>query len=261
MRVDALVIAGGYATESLQNICNVTKETLIPIGDKVMVEYVVGALEKTACVESIMVAGPIEELKKVFADKPQISFAPEGENAIDSVLSGLKLLKPQERVLIITADIPLITPEAIEDFIDRCIETDIDVFYPIVPMEANDLNYPGMKRTYAGLKDGIFTGGNMFFVNPKAIPGCAEKSKEMAKHRKSPVALCGMVGWTFILKLITKRLTIKEIESKFYYLLGVTGKAVISDYPGVSLDVDKPSDLELVNKILLAEKVAIKQKD
>ncbi|KUO50720.1 MAG: hypothetical protein APF76_15595 [Desulfitibacter sp. BRH_c19] len=250
MQIDALVIAGGYNNDKLQKCSEVAKEALIPIGDKVMVEYVVNALEHTPGINKIVVVGPIE-LKNIFADKKHLLVAEEGKTAIDSVINGLELLKPQGRLLILTADIPLINPTAITGFLEACQEKDIDIYYPIVPKEVNEAKYPGIERTYVTIKDGTFTGGNAFFVNPKIVKKCAEKGKKLVKLRKSPLALSSLIGWTFILKLVSKRLTLKEAEEKFSGLLDVKARAVISPYPEIGIDVDKPSDLQLVKKVIL----------
>lgn len=250
MQVDALVIAGGYNNDKLQKCSEVAKEALIPIGERVMVEYVVDALENTPGIKKITVVGPIE-LKDIFANKKHLLVAEEGESAIDSIINGLELLQPSGSLLILTADIPLINPAAITGFLEACKEKDIDIFYPIVPKEINEASYPGMKRTYVTIKDGTFTGGNAFLVNPKIVKKCAEKGKKLVKLRKSPIALSSLIGWTFIIKLISKRLTLKEAEEKFSKLLDVKCKTVISPYPEIGIDVDKPSDLQLVKKVIL----------
>jgi len=248
MQVDALVIAGG-SSDKLKKYSEVAKEALIPIGDKVMVEYVVEALENTPGIGRIAIVGP-NELKKIFAHKEKLIIAEEGKSAIDSIINGLKLLKPQERMLILTADIPLIIPEAISEFLEACQDASVDVYYPIVPKEAYEAKYPGIKRTYVTVKDGTYTGGNAFFINPNIADKCAETAKKLVKLRKSPLALSSLIGWRFILKLITKKITIEEAEEKFSALLDIKGRIVISPYPEIGMDVDSPSDLQLVNSVI-----------
>jgi len=248
MQIDALVIAGG-SSEKLRKYNEVAKEALIPIGDKVMVEYVVEAVEHTPGINKIAVVGP-SELQSIFAHKEKLIIAKEGESAIDSIINGMELLKPQGRLLILTADIPLITPTAISGFLEACQDTNVDIYYPIVPKEANEAKYPGIERTYVTIKDGTYTGGNAFLVNPNIIHERVETGKRLVKLRKSPLALSSLIGWKFILKLITRRLTIKEAEEKFSNLLNVNGRAVVSPYPEIGIDVDKPSDLQLVSSVI-----------
>ena len=249
MQVDALVIAGG-SSDKLKKYSEVAKEALIPIGDKVMVEYVVEAVEGTPGINKIAIVGP-NELKNIFAHKEKLIIAEEGKSAIDSIINGLNLLKPQGKVLILTADIPLIGPAAITGFLEACKDPSVDVYYPIVSKEAYEAKYPGIKRTYVTVKDGTYTGGNAFFINPNIADKCAETAKKLVKLRKSPLALSSLIGWRFILKLITKRITIKEAEEKFSGLLDIKGRVVISPYPEIGMDVDKPSDLQLVKSVII----------
>lgn len=70
----------------------------------------------------------------------------------------------------VTADIPMIRPEVIDDFLDRCSELEGDIYYPpIVSKEASEQVYPEVVRTYFTLKEGTFTGGNILLAAPEAI--------------------------------------------------------------------------------------------
>jgi hypothetical protein len=62
--------------------------------------------------------------------------------------------------------------------------------------------------------------------------------------------LSRQIGLLFILKFLLKRLSLSEVELQFSKLLSIKGKAIVLDYPEIGIDVDKPSDLELVRKIL-----------
>ena len=44
-----------------------------------------------------------------------------------------------------TGDIPLLTPEAVDDFLSRCQGVSADIYYSIVSKEANEAAYPGVK--------------------------------------------------------------------------------------------------------------------
>ena len=67
--------------------------------------------------------------------------------------------------------------------------------------------------------------------------------------RKKP-QLSRLLGVRFILKYILKQLSIEEIESRVEDVLQFRGVGVISPYPQVGIDVDKPSDLQLARRVL-----------
>lgn len=244
MSIDAIVLAGSSQKGN--------NWALMPIGQKMMVQYVINALKGASSINKIAVVGPVEELAPIYRQDPNVVLAEQGESQIVSLLNGVKALNPgnDRQVLVATSDIPLLSSEAVEDFLRQCSQRDGDLFYSIVPKEINEQRYPGVKRTYVHLKDGVFTGGNLFLAKVSIIEPCAAKAEKLVSLRKSPLALSRLIGPLFIIKFLLHRLPLKEVETKFSRLLGIRGYGIISNYPEVGIDVDKPSDLELVRRIL-----------
>ncbi|HPQ10532.1 MAG TPA: hypothetical protein PLQ98_04325, partial [Bacillota bacterium] len=58
-----------------------------------------------------------------------------------------------------------------------------------------------------------------------------------------------LLGLRFLVKFITKSLSIEEIEQRAEEILGFKAKAIISTYPEIGIDVDKPSDLYLMENL------------
>ena len=56
------------------------------------------------------------------------------------------------------------------------------------------------------------------------------------------------VGFGFVLKFLLHRLTLSDIELRASELLGFSGKAVVSHYPEIGMDVDKEEDWQLLEK-------------
>lgn len=260
--MNAIVLAGSKNDGKLKKTSSATNEALISIGDKPMVQYVVEAISNSKFIKNIVVVGPKQLLQPVFAHVDNITFVPAGDSVIQGVLNGLKKTGHQEQVLIASSDIPLITPEAIDDFVTQCLPLkNVDVFYSIVPKEANDRKFPGVQRTYVSLRGGTYTGGNIFLVKPAIVEKCAAKAEEIFALRKSPIALARLVGLGCIVKFALRILTIREIEKRAGELLGITGKAIISQYPEVGVDVDKPSDLELAHKNIKQSKLDVGRRE
>ena len=51
-----------------------------------------------------------------------------------------------------------------------------------------------------------------------------------------------------MLKFLLHRLTLSDIELQASELLGFSGKAVVSHYPEIGMDVDKEEDWQLLEK-------------
>ena len=103
----------------------------------------------------------------------------------------------------------------------------------------NDLVYQS-KRTYVQLKDGIYTGGNMVLMAPKFIREARQVIQQVIKLRKKPFAIVKLLGPRFLLKFILKQLTIVEVENRVKHLFKINAKAIITSYPQIGTDVDKP---------------------
>lgn len=250
--ISTIILAGSNNDGFLKECSDASNEALIKIGNKAMVEYVVNAIEDAKEIQRIVVVGPKEELDKLYHDKPHIFTVESGDSIIKSLLQGINVLEEgtDKKVLVVTADIPLITGQIIDDFIGQCRNKELDVIYPIVSKELNEEKFPGVKRTYAKLKEGVFTGGNIFLINPGIVAKCAILAEKIISLRKSPFKLVEFIGLSCILKYSLGILSIPAAEKKVSRILGIKAQALIVSHPEIGVDVDKPSDLELVTKVL-----------
>lgn len=245
---DAIILAGGES-KKLSQYSPQRYEAMIEIAGKPMVMFVAQALRASGKVNRILVVGPAEEL--ACCAFPENTHVLDGGSTImETIQIGMNALGHKQQVLVVTADIPLLTPEAVNDFIAQCSHSrEADLYYPVVTRQVNELYYPGNKRTYVKLKEGVFTGGNIFLVNPAIVPRCLAVAEQIIAQRKNPLKLCRIIGWGFVLKFLCRMLSVREVEQQFSQLLGIRGAVVFSGYPELGLDVDKPSDLELVKSV------------
>ncbi|SMB86659.1 MobA-like NTP transferase domain-containing protein [Desulfonispora thiosulfatigenes DSM 11270] len=245
----AIVLAGSLNEGKLQECSKEKYEALIKIGERTMISYVIAALQESKSIERIIVVGP-EQIKNTYKEN-DITLVPPGKDILESILNGIKQLKSnRQRGLIITSDIPLIKGYMIDEFIEECKELKGDIFYPLICKELNDLYYPGVERTYVNLKDGIYTGGNIFMLNPSIIEKSLKPAQRLIEMRKSPLRLVKYIGIKYIFKYIFHSLTLIEIENRVEELLGTKGKAILDRHPEIGIDVDKPSDLKVVREKL-----------
>lgn len=248
--MDAVILAGALNNGPLRQVSPAKYEAEIEIAGKPMLDYVVTALHQVPAIRRIAVVGYDSSAINRVKDRVFTIVEP-GDSLIDSLINGLNSLQPDEPVLVATSDIPLITREAVEDFLNRCRVVDGDLFYSCVSRADNEAKYPGVQRTYVHLSEGTFTGGNLALLSPLIVQKHSLMLKRAASLRKKPLRLCSMLGWKYIWKLVTGRLTIAEVEKRVSAALQFKAVGVISPYPEVGIDVDKPSDLELANRVLL----------
>lgn len=246
--IDAVILAGSTNEGRLRDCSGETFEAMVEIAERPMVTYVFDVLKKSRSINKIVVAGPNDQMSRLFGDIDQVFLAPGGKTPIDSLMNALEVLNPQGNVLVATCDIPLLTIDSVADFLKRCSKKQADVYYPIIPKDVNDRLYPGVKRTYIRFKEGTFTGGNLFLINPKIAKKSAQKARAFVENRKSPLALARLVGWKFLVRFLFRAVTLREAEVTVSRIFGIKGAVVISPFPEVGIDVDKPSDLALVRK-------------
>jgi len=242
---DAIILAGGENNKHLNQQTPQSYEALIEIAGKPMVTFVAKALAESHRVHRILVIGPVAELKEC-TFPPNTYIKEGGTTIIETIRLGMAALGHSQPVLVATADIPLLTAAAVDDFIVKCSQVAADLYYPIVPKEVNERYYPGCKRTYVRFKEGTFTGGNLFLVNPAIVDQCMGIASRIIDNRKKPLKLCHILGWSYVARFFLGSLRLKDVEQRVGELLGVVGAVVQSPYPELGIDVDKPSDLELV---------------
>ncbi|NLM42488.1 MAG: NTP transferase domain-containing protein [Clostridiales bacterium] len=243
--MNAIILAG----EKKGEIKELENKALLKIHGKYMIDYVLDSVKKVAQIQKVAVVGEKEQLEAALGDRADYIVQGTG-SIVDNILLALDIFDEDEELLVLTCDIPMITPEALEHFIKSAKEKNVDLCYSIVEKSTNDDKYPEVKRTYAKLKEGQFTGGNVFYFKPEIKDRCKDFIDEMLKYRKNPAKMARMLGIIFLIKLLLGILTIDAIKKKCNTLLNINAGVVISPYPEIGNDVDKISDLELVEKYL-----------
>ncbi|HHV34789.1 MAG TPA: NTP transferase domain-containing protein [Syntrophomonadaceae bacterium] len=243
-KMDAVVLAGGGGIEEGAPV-----KALVPIGSRLMVDYVIEALRNSKKIERIVLVGP-DDLRSIYGQDTGFLFADQGSTLLGSFVAGVDVIEsPNPWVLACTGDIPFLTTEAVDDFISKCCEVEADFYYPILRKETIEKRFPDVKRTYASLRDGTFTGGNFLLIRQEIISRCLPIAEEFVRLRKSPLALAKLVGVGMLWKHLFGQLTVAEAERRVSELVGARGSAVVSSYPEIGVDVDKSSDLELAQEL------------
>ena len=247
-KVDVIVLAGAPAGAEMAPEGGVASRAMIPLAGKSMLRWVVDALRGASSVGRIAAVG------EVAAEGLDIVVAP-GENLIENIKRGIEALEAKEPVLIASSDIPLLTAEAVEDFIERASKLDADFAYPIVPRAHCEARYPGMARTYLKTGDGVFTGGNIMLVSPEFVLRNWQTIADAYTARKQVLKLARMIGIGVLLRVLLAQvvpgaLKVPMLERAASRMVGGRVAAVVSAYPEIGEDVDKPADLEAVRKLL-----------
>jgi len=246
---NALVLAGTKEKGPLEIAENVDNKALIMLDSRPMIDYIVDALNSSENIDRILVVGPKNELHPYIGKKVEEILNP-GNSILENMEIGLNYFNSADNLLLLSSDIPLITPEAINEFLSICTKRKACIGYPIITKENIIKKYPETERTYVKMKEGIFCGGNITFFKPDVFFQNKKLIKELFENRKATWKYAKILGLKFILKFLFKALTLEEIEKRVTGILGYNSIAVMVSYPEIMIDLDKPSDLKLIRKCI-----------
>lgn len=246
IKVDVVILAGGdgEVIDPSQRF-----KGLVELAGKPLVQWVVEAFRAAESVNEIAVVIPTAENLGSWGDLVDKLVLSDRE-FMDNTIAGIEAFRVDRPVVVATGDIPLLTPEAVDAFVDAALETGASFVYPLVRQESIETAYPGAKRTYFKLVSGRYTGGNAMLVDPRLIPAARALGQRMFEERKNPVAMLRTAGPGFVVKFLMGKLAPEDLAGKIEELLGGTGAAVVVDDPSIAMDVDKPGDVDIAVPLL-----------
>lgn len=247
--MDIVVLAGGRCDPELAVLSGQSLRALVPYRGRPMLEIVLEAVIGLGRV--IVVGGP---------ESAAYESVPAGKTFTESLTNGLGSVR-SETCLLCTADLPLLTSEAVRDFVGRCSPEAL-LNYAIVPAERCAERFPGMKRTTLRLREGRFTGGNIALCNTAALRAALPILERAYAARKSPLQLARLVGFralslVAIGAIVPRFLSVSALERCVSRIFGGQVRAVRSEYPEIGVDIDSADQyrylLSLKNPVVGAD--------
>lgn len=254
--MDSIVTAGGRVSEDdpLFPFTRGRPKSLLEIHGVTMLEYVVGALEAARNIDRIYVVGLEEEDVKGLQLPQDIITLPDHGGLVSNLSATLNRLleeNPQaSTVLLCSADIPLITADVVDAYIDQCRPFDCIAYYNVVTRDTMESRYPDSGRTFVPLRDHAVAGGDMTLVQTRILNTNEEFWVAVFNARKHAWQLARLVGLRTVLRLLFRRLTLGEIEAVTSRLLDAPVRIIKSPYPELAMDVDKPHQIEMLRNLL-----------
>ncbi len=247
MKIDVVVLAGGDASKVGSELNG--PKSLIKICGRPMIDYVMDALGQCAVLGEIAIALPPGADQAAFTDFSG-RIIPDTHGVIIAMLKATELFDDEGYLMAVSSDAPMISAQAIDDFVKRCESDPADLYYTIIPKTVCEMAFPGSKRTYFRLKEGAFTGGNVHMIKKSTFVNNLSLEEQIFAMRKKPISLIRMLGVSFVLKFARGRLSITSVEEKAGAAFHAEVRAIITTYPELGVDVDKPEDLELAEAFL-----------
>lgn len=252
MVVDALVLAGGELER--ERFAGAPPETArkaqLPLLGRPMVEWVVRGLRASQRVQRVVVVGDPSLDTPALRDLA-VRLVPEQGGIAANLRAGLDALPGGERLLAVSGDLPLLHPEALEDLLDHA--PNADLVFPYVERADIERLFPHRGWIYARTPEGELTGASAALARPEALRTRWRWVEELLHaRRKSVLALAAMIGPVFALKYLCGRLRPADVEARLSRLLGLTARGYRTRFPELAMDVDKYTDIAVVESVLRA---------
>ncbi len=177
------------------------------------------------------------------------------ENIRAGVTRVVDLKTAAPHVLVVSSDIPGITPEMVDWVISTAMQSDQDVYYNVIPRDDMEKVFPESKRSYTHLKDQDVCGGDMNIIRSSMVTSNEGIWNDLIATRKNVLKQAALIGYDTLLLLLLRRLTIDDAVRRVTSRLHITGRALVCPYAEVGMDVDKPHQLEMLRAYLERRKL------
>jgi len=218
------------------------------VAGKPMVQWVLDAIGGAELVDRVVLISVSEEAG-LSCSKP-VTYLPDQGGLLENVRGGIEKaveINPQARqVLTVSSDIPMINSEMIDWMVKENSDTNLDLYYTVIPREVMEGRFPESKRSYTLLKDAELCGGDLNMVHSNTVHSNEELWDRIVASRKSVFKQAALLGYGNLILLLSRQLTLAGAVKRVTKKMNITGKAVISPYAELGMDVDKPHQLEIV---------------
>lgn len=228
----------------------------VPIAGEAMIARVVRTLAAVDHIGRILilaqepgeiVAGDLAWI----AAHPKVKLHASGMGISRSIAAIAGTAEAPWPVLVTTADHPLLTPADLDHFIGGV--GDADVAVAMVSRDVLLAAYPENRRTWLNFRDGGFTGANMFALTSARVASVLDLWAGAEQDRKAARKLILRFGPCLAIRALTRTIRLADALAAAGRRLGVSARPVLIPRAEAGIDVDKPSDFDLVSRILEAQ--------
>jgi GTP:adenosylcobinamide-phosphate guanylyltransferase len=245
----AIILATGRgADDPMAKTFGVLHKCTLPIAGKPMLDWVLDALSGTSIAQPFIIS--IDDTTAITGNK-RIEVLRASNSAPASAIAAIRHVGAYP-VLITTGDHPLLTSAMLNHVIKFSTESDADVVVGLATAETIKAAYPETKRTYFNLGGTRVSGCNIFAVTSANGLKLLERWQDLERNRKKPWKLVAAFGAMPIIWFALGMLTPARAFGHISKQLGIRVEPVFLPFAEAAIDVDKPSDHALAERILKA---------
>ena len=224
-------------------------KALIPIAGEPMILRPLRALMASERVEAILVFSQRpDELRPVIPELSHVELRASRATIAETLLELIDDPTISWPLLVTTADHALLDTAMIDEFCTLSAQSDVAI--AVVERERLMTRLKGTKRTWLKFRGGAFTGANLFALRSRSVAAAIEKWRVIEKDRKKGWKIVWALGPVTVAGIGLRMMTIDGALAHLGRSLGLSISAVRLSNPLAGVDVDKPDDHFLVEKIL-----------
>lgn len=252
--MDAIVIAGGIPKpeDALYPYTQGESKALMAIAGKPLIQWVLDALGEAKTIDQVVIVG-LDARGDLTCTKP-MTFVPNQGSMLDNIRTGVKevsRLNPEAvHAQVVSSDIPAITGEMVDWSVNTSLETDDDIYYSVVPRGVMENRFPESRRSFIRLKDMEVCGADMNMIRISVATGRDKLWNRLIDARKNAFKQAALIGYDTLILLMLRRLTLNKAVQIVAKRLDLKGRALVSPYAEVAMDVDKPHQYEILRAFL-----------
>lgn len=257
-RFTAILLSGDRGpNDPLVMQSNASCKALIHIDGAPMLLRVIEGLSAAQRIDRIVLSGPrgdqlgTEPKVRRLVDTGEVSWLPPEISPSTSAYQAMQSLPPNERVLITTADHPLLRAEIVDRFCTDSLATGADITVGLAPYALVREAFPDMKKTVLRFSDGEYCGCNLFAFMTTRGRQIADYWRQVETQRKNPLKVVGLLGWLAVLRYRFGMLSLDSALGSLSRRLDLQIGAVVLPYADAAVDVDSIADYTQVERKLV----------
>jgi CTP:molybdopterin cytidylyltransferase MocA len=235
----AVITAGGRIDGEFARAAGTRVKALAPIRGTTMLARMIGALRSAGAEEIAVVGG--DEVREACA-RDVDRFVEESPSGSENLLRALRAWPDSERLIYATSDLPYVTSEAIADFLNRVGHGTLAV--ALAEFAAFAARFPGAPLYGVTLGGERLVNGGVFSIPQGATEKLSSIATRFFEARKRPWRMASLVGPGVLIRFLSGRLRVSDLEAMALHVLQVPAQALRGCAPELAYDVDLLAEYE-----------------
>lgn len=249
-RVDAILLAGQRpGIDPFAAAHGEELKALIPVAGVPMIVHPARTLLAHRAIAQITVHGTHLGALQTACPDARMAWQ-ESRSSIAATLAPL-LADPATRypLLVTTADNVLLSAATLDHFIATSEGADLAI--GVVEARVLLSKFPHARRTWLRFRGGRYSGANLFWFGSSRAARMLDLWAGVEQDRKRGWKMLGVLGWSNLMLAATRLISIHTLAARVGRKLGLSARVVELPQAEACIDVDKESDLDLVESLMV----------